>query len=218
MKKTFTLIISCVLIINVNAQFQKGNKVLGFGLDFTSDSREQNYSPSIGRVKSNLVNISTEFGFAKAESRVNGFYLNLGYGVANTEYVQPSIYTTKSQTVDIGLGYFVRKYMPLANRFYVFGEGSAGAFYSANYFSKLKDPYFQRFGASISIKPGLAYKLKERFLLELRFADLANIGYTQQEARTGVDNKNVDRHFNIGSRLGLGYLNNIGIGARWIIK
>ncbi|RXK59766.1 hypothetical protein ESA94_11955 [Lacibacter luteus] len=218
MKKIITLSIIVLLAFNASAQFQKGNKVLGFGLNVNSSSREITYDPGTRLIKTNTLNLNAELGFAKSASQLNGFYLSSGYGKTKSFAASSSSVYNTNQALHLGAGYFARKYMPLANRFFVFGEVRAGGFYSANYRARLEDAYQQEFGASVSLKPGLAYKINERFLVELSFADLANVTYSQLEYETGLGNKNINRNFNLGTSLGLGYLSNIGIGARWIIK
>lgn len=217
MKKIITLSVIVLLAFNASAQFQKGNKVLGFGFNVGSSSREITYDPAVRLIKNNYVNLNAELGFAKSENRLNGFYISSGYGTSK-QYNTSSATTNKNQEVNFRAGYFARKYVSLANRFFVFGEAEAGGFYAANYRARLNDAYQQNFGASVSLRPGLAYKIKERFLLELEFADLANITYSQLEYETGLGNKSINRSFNLGTSLGLGYFANIGIGARIILK
>jgi hypothetical protein len=52
----------------------------------------------------------------------------------------------------------------------------------------------------------------------VRFADFVNAGYGWQKSKSANGNSSTQNGFNLGTSLGLGYLNNIGIGARWIIK
>lgn len=217
MKKISTLSVIVLLAFNASAQFQKGNKVLGFGLNVNSNSREITYDPNLRLIKTNNVNLNTKLGFAKSESRLNGFFLSSGYGKTKS-YLASSNNSYSNQSINFGAGYFARKYMSFGNRFFVFGEAAAGGFYAANYRAKLSDTYQQNFGASVSLRPGLAYKIKERLLLELEFADLANITYSQSENETGMSDKRIERNFSLGTSLSLSYFGNIGIGLRIILK
>ncbi|MBK8087326.1 MAG: hypothetical protein IPK31_04890 [Chitinophagaceae bacterium] len=100
----------------------------------------------------------------------------------------------------------------------MFGEGRADLnYFQGNNNTNTANPDTQGYGVNLGLYPGLAYKWNSRFLFELRFADFVNIGYSHREVK-GINNtKDVQRNFSLGTSLGLGYLNNIGIGARWIM-
>ena len=52
----------------------------------------------------------------------------------------------------------------------------------------------------------------------VRFADFVSVGNAWQKNKSANGNSSTQNSFNLGSSLGLGYLSNIGIGARWILK
>lgn len=217
MKKTFTLAIASLLITNANAQFQKGNKVVGFSFNASSATVQQQ-NPNLTQInKENLFNLSIELGFAIKPNLVTGFYLNGGTGTLETEYRTPASTVFKSKLQNLGGGLFIRNYKKIKGDFFVFGEARAGVSYSETKNTLSNFTEYKRNNISAGIYPGLAYKWNNRFLLDLRFPDLLSVNYNKLESFTSaaaVDQKN----FNISTSLGLGYLNNIGIGARWIIK
>ena len=105
--------------------------------------------------------------------------------------------------------------MSLSKSFYVFGDGRVGAGVGG----QKSDPAsstLHSFNATARIFPGVAYKWNKNILLEVRFADLLSAGYSRQKT-TGSGGTSVQSGFNLNSNLGLGYLQNFGIGARWII-
>lgn len=219
MKKFFTIYVMLILTISATAQFQKGNKVLGFGINFQSNSNEIN-SAAVPQInKSTGFNVSVELGFAKKENRLNGFFLNSGYGVSKTEYPSQPTINYKNDNYNAGAGYFTRYYKPLGKNFFVFGEGRAGFNYSQQN-NKTNSSHFnpKQFGVNAGLYPGLAYKWNQRFLLELRFADIVTVGYSQGTVIAANSKKDIQRNFSFGSNLGLGYLSNIGIGTKWILK
>lgn len=219
MKKKFLLLNLLLLLFfsNTIAQFQKGDKVLGFGLNFQSYTNEINSGVIPQTNKSTGINISLELGFAKKENRLNGFFINGGYANSKIEYSTQPISNSTSNFSTIGTGYFTRRYKSLGKSFFVFGEGRAGFNYSnqnnpSNTANKLKS-----YGVNAGIYPGIAYKFNNRFFLEVKLGDFISIGYSRQEI-TGTNNrKDFQSSFSLASSLGLGYLKDLGIGARWII-
>lgn len=219
MQKFFILCFLSMLSFSSKAQFQRGNKVLGFGLNFQTSSNEINSSTVPQTTKNSGYNVSVELGFAKKENRLSGFFLNSGYGVSKIEYSGQPANNYKNNNFNIGGGYFTRKYQSLGKNFFVFGEGRAGFNYSQqNNHSNTTNQSPKQFGVSAGLYPGLAYKWTNRFLLELRFADFVSVGYSQGIYIASNNKKDIQRNFLLGSSLGLGYLNNIGIGTKWILK
>ncbi len=218
MQKIFTLCLLSVLYFSATAQFKKGDKVLGAGLNFQSSKNENNFSTLSQTNKGTSFNLSAELGIAKKESRLNGFFINAGYGVNKQEYPTQPASNSKNDNFNAGIGYFSKCYKSLGKNFFVFGEGSAGLnYFQGNNNANTANPDTQGYGVNLGLYPGLAYKWNSRFLFELRFADFVNIGYSHREVK-GINNtKDVQRNFSLGTSLGLGYLNNIGIGARWIM-
>lgn len=217
MKKFITLSVIVLLAFNASAQFQKGNKVLGFGLNI-GQSSNNSISPATTQSSSGFgINGSLSLAKAKSETRLNGFLVNIGYGKGVSKNSNPVFTDGFSESYNAGLGYFMRKYKPLGKNFFVFGEAQAAVNYNRHILRDIQTSDVDQYQASIGIYPGLAYKLSDHFLLELRFADLANLSYSYTERKLGNTNE-YNRSLSFGTSLGLGYLHNIGIGARWIIK
>lgn len=212
MQKLLTLFVFSIFVFTANAQFQKGNKVLGAGLNFQTNETE--YKPSNTKSVTNNLGLNLEIGFAKNANKLNGFFINAGYG--QTKYGNTSQSTSNSTS--LGAGYFSKIYKPLGKSFFVFGEGRAGINYYKQKISDIPLSNSQQYGMSITVYPGLAYKWNDRILLELRFGDFAAVNYNFQKTTFSNGDKNTSNGFSLTSNLGLGYLSNIGIGARWIIK
>lgn len=208
-----------LLASSAMAQFKKGDKVIGAGLSFSSSKMEYNSSAVPSTAVQTGFNLSAELGFAKKENRLSGFFANAGYARAKNEYPSQPAANSTAANFNAGAGYFSRVYKPLGRNFYIFGEGRAGFnYYQSNNSAAISGPEIQDYGVNLGLYPGLSYKWKERLLLELRFADFVNIGYSQRAIKTANNKKDNQQSFSLGSSLGLGYLSNIGIGARWVIK
>nr|WP_294907621.1 hypothetical protein [uncultured Lacibacter sp.] len=218
MKKLLVLSTIVLLAINANAQFQKGNRVLGFGLNLQSINNNSLYPASESTNKGFTLGGSVSLAKAKSETRLNGFTLYAGYGKSKVNNIGPVNSNQFSEDYSAGLGYFMRKYQSLGKNFFVFGEAQASFNYSRQLMRYgVSSSDNNNYGGTIGIYPGLAYKWNDRFLFELRFADFAALSYNYTEQRSG--NSDVyNRAVSFGTSLGLGYLHNIGIGARWIIK
>jgi hypothetical protein len=219
MQKFFILCFLSILSFSSNAQFQKGNNVLGFGINFQTNSNEINSASIPQTNKSTGFSVSAELGFAKKENRLSGFFLNTGYGVSKQEYPSQPTSNFKSDNFNVGAGYFTRCYKSLGKNFFVFGEGRAGINYSQqNNKTNTSNSNPKQYGVNAGLYPGLAYKWNNHFLLELRFADFVSVGYSQGTFTSANNKKDIQHNFSLGSSLGLGYLNNIGIGTKWILK
>lgn len=210
----FALFISTSLV----AQFSNGDKVLGFGMGFNTNSTEQTSSSFNQTTKSNLFNLSTELGFANGEHSLKGFFINGGFGRQKFENTSQPGSNYKEDNYNVGGGFFTRRYKPLGKSFFVFADGRLGFNYGEKKVGSTSSNNEKNYNASAGIYPGVAYKWNQKFLLELRFADLISTGYTRIQTKNGVNNaKSTSSSFGIYSSLGLGYLQNFGIGARWII-
>jgi hypothetical protein len=210
------LFFSLLFSITVSAQFQKGNKVLGLGLSFGSNSSENFNGNTTLTNRSSGLNISTELGFAKNQTTLNGFFLNAGVGSQKFESTQAP--STKSTSYTAGAGYFMRKYKPLGKSFFVFGDLRGGFNYSHQ--NSNQNQQFDQTGYNISASlfPGVAYQWNRKFLLEIRMGDLISTGYNKNIQKNSSTSERVENSsFGFSSSLGLGYFQNLGIGIRWIV-
>jgi hypothetical protein len=216
------LLLNCIIALifssSAFAQFQKGDKILGLGLNFGTNKNENSTAVSSQVNRTFVVNVSTELGFAVNENRVHGFFINGGYGRSRYDFPSQPINTSKTNNYNAGAGYFIRNYKPLGKSFFIFGDGRAGFNYSDQNYTSNTAEKGKSYGVQAAIYPGIAYKLNKRFLLEVRFADLVSLGYSKQESTNSANQKSEQNAFSFGSSLGAGYLKDISIGARWIIR
>lgn len=221
MQKIFTLTLLLLIALSSEAQFNKGNKVLGFGLSFYNQTNNSSiYTPLYTNTYQSLsTSLTLSIAKAKSETRLNGFFISTGYGNSKDDNAS-NINDRYQENFSVNGGYFIRKYKPIVNKFYVFGEGAASAGYSRQniYNAPASSNKQTNVYTGVSVYPGIAYKWNDRFLFEVRFADFANINFQYGETINNPGDKNINRSVSFGTSLGLGYFNNIGIGARWIIK
>ncbi|MBX9782008.1 MAG: hypothetical protein K2X48_01830 [Chitinophagaceae bacterium] len=200
------------------AQFQKGNKVLGFGLGFNSFSNEETANNFTQKRNGTGFNLSTELGFATGANRLNGFFVSGGFNRTRFENPAQAGSKFKEDSYNAGAGFFTRVYKPIGKSFFVFGDGRAGFNYSEQRVGATTFNNQKNYSVAAAIYPGIAYKWNQKFLLELRLADLLSLNYSHVRTKNGVNNaKSTSNNFGLNSSLGVGYLQNFGIGARWIL-
>lgn len=217
-KKIVLPVALCLAVFAVNAQFMKGDKVLGAGLSFSTSKTEGNSNPnSVYTSTSNSGGISLELGLAGRANRLSGFYINASAGNSKSTYENLPSFNTSSDFYSLAPGLFTRRYQSLGKGFYLFAEGRAGAMYSRN--NTANSPYIKRtsLGISAGLYPGLSYKAGNRFMLDLRFADFISLSVDRHVNSTAAGLKDISTAAGFSSSLGIGYLQQIGIGARWII-
>lgn len=218
MKRTLLFGLLFFIYFGTFAQFQKGNKVLGFGLNFSTGKSEQTSGQFISTSKNNGFSVPAELGFAGKANRLNGFYLTVSNSKSKWETNTPLATNRTLTNQSYGLGYFTRIYKSLGKNFFVFGDARGGYTYTEQKDEETTTSTRKQNSMNVLFFPGIAYKWNNKFFLEVRTGDLINFGYTNSKTTNSTTNiKNTSSSFDFNSSLGLGFLQNFGIGARWII-
>jgi hypothetical protein len=173
MKKLSTLLFWTFLLLTTSqAQIKKGSLLLGGDLSFYS-------SKTNGGSNSNTENdflIAPSIGKAVKDNTFLGGQLNIRFGKNYLDYNPTEDYRRHSY----GAGVFYRKYKMLANKFYLFLQGSLGANFSKVEFKSSVDYYYDQKNLVVSanLYPGLSYRITEKLFLEAGFRDIASIAYS----------------------------------------
>lgn len=216
-KQTLFVLTGLVISVTAGAQFTKGDRLLGAGLNITHNNFESNSGFTPYTTRSNNAGLSLDLGFASRENRISGFYIGGGYGKSKTEYPAQPTSNSSTENTSANAGFYTRRYRALGKDFFLFAEGRAGLEFGKNDISTANNGDQTFFAVRAGVYPGISYRAGKRFLLDLRFADFASIGYSRNTYKGSGNIKDVQTNFGFSSSLGLGYLSNIGIGARWII-
>jgi hypothetical protein len=218
MKKNYLLALTgLILSISAGAQFKKGDRLLGAGLSIGHSNFESNSGFTPYNTRTNNAGLNLDMGFASRENRFSGFYIGGEYGKSKSEYpAQPTTNNT-SENFNTMVGFYTRRYKALGKDFFLFAEGRAGFEYGENRITTVNNGDQTNIAVRAGIYPGISYRAGKRFLLDIRFADFVSVGYTRNTYKGSSNVKDVRSTFGFNSSLGLGYLSNIGIGARWII-
>ena len=200
------------------AQFQKGNKVLGFGFGLSTAKGETQNSPFTQTNTTHTVNGTLELGFATKENKLHGFYIGSSYNQNRSETNQPFTANSKNTFQSYNAGYFTRMYKSLGKSFYVFGDIRGGYNYAQTKIINTVETTQKVHGVNAAFFPGITYKWNNRFLLEVRTGDFISVAYNNSTSTNNTNSqKFVSNSFSVNSSLGLGFLQNFGIGARWIV-
>jgi len=218
MKKNYLFVLTGLLLtVSASAQFTKGDRLLGAGLNLSHSKGEYNSGFTPYTTTSNNASLTLDLGFASRTNRASGFFISGGYGKSKTEYPAQPTTNSSNESFNTSAGFYTRRYRPLGKDFFLFAEGRAGVDFDKSQISNTNTGDQTFFSVRASISPGISYRAGKRFLLDLRFADFASIGYTRNTYKGSSNIKDIQTTFGFSSSLGLGYLQNIGIGARWII-
>lgn len=227
MKKIASLTTAALVFLSLtaSAQIKKGSFFLGGDIAVanvktsrTSTSSSGNTPPG-GKIKA--LSIQPVIGIAVKENLIAG--VDVAYSKGKSENVAS---TGTINQDGFGAGVFLRRYYPLASRFYLFGQARLGY---AKQNSEQKLPSTSQFTikeetASVlaSLYPGLAYNVTKSFYLEVGFSNLLQTGYektTRTESQTFNNNTvrtvNTEKGFFMQSSLA--NTTSLNVGVRFII-
>jgi hypothetical protein len=145
--------------------------------------------------------------------------LNLGYISSKAEniYNGNTYFNYKSNLYNLGV--FYRKYKKLAGDFYLFGEGGADFFTSKQTNTNVQpntETVVDGTGGSLSLMPGVSYKICKKMQLEISLPDILSASYGSYKA-TPQTNNSTQKVFNINSSLNGSLLNSVGVGFRFVL-
>lgn len=183
MKKVY---FSCALILTsyfAEAQISKGTILLGGNLQLntSTDKSVTAAGTQVGSKTSTTgITVYPSIGWAVKDNLVLGIqpgigYYNSGDGAGNYD----------SKENDYSLGIFLRKYKPLGNRFYFFGESMLSFAYQLPTDDDPGNPVIHQDGKNIDLSlgfsPGAAYALSRKWLMEVEFPNVISARYAHDK-------------------------------------
>jgi hypothetical protein len=181
LKLLFSVVFVCTLLTTSYAQINKGTVWIGSNFSYSRN----NFTPDQVGIsdKARIVSILPSFGVAIKDNVVLGVFGN--YTTINREQQTTSYYSKRDEKT-YGGGLFVRRYVPVFKRFYLYGEGRLGynkleseenwATTSASGTNKLKS-----WETGLTFTPGIAYGITRSILLEAGAAALFDARYRSTE-------------------------------------
>lgn len=223
MKKIYALVLCCLSATFAHSQFDKGQKILGGGIGFSSNDYgdpADNYYTS----NTSTFTFSPSVGWFSKPNKLYGIGLTYGYNSNKTiNVLNNSTELTKSHS--IGVRFFSQRFFSLTQNLFFTVTGSIGGSYSFgeitsttnNVENKTKTPGY---GVAADLAPGLSYKLSKRLLFDAYLNSLISINYFRQmrkDPSTG-NTRTFQKGFNVSSSLSNTNIGNVGLGFRWLLR
>lgn len=206
----------------VHAQIRKGSIFLGGGISFGNQKIEMSGSGfGVPSQTTKLTIINPAVGIAIKDNLIIG--INLTY--SDAKQTVPSNNNSTLTIKQAGGGLFIRKYFPIAERFYLFGEGGLGylhqeqeqidAFGSGSNTNSAKG-----YSINLNLYPGVSYAITKRFFLELGLNNLLAAKYesltlSSRSTYSPSVTNGTAKTFSLTSSLS--NASEISIGARFIL-
>ncbi len=210
MKKNFLSLILLFTITLTQAQIKKGVHFLGGSLGIYN---EKTSSDTTADLVSNNFSFTPAYGRAIKDNLIFGADLMLQTGKYEN-------ILNKENRQSYGAGIFLRKYMELGKKFYLFAEGRFGGYYETidAQSSYYPEGNYDRKGFTLQagLYPGVAFAVTKKFHLETGFNNLLYAQYSKTKTDfKGSSPDTETNRFNIGSSLS-GF-NGFVVGFRFIL-
>ena len=219
------LILSFLVGTSTYCQFEKGQKIIGGNIGFVTGKTNNSYSGSYTSAYSN-VSINPSFGWFIKPNVLWGIGLLYGLNYQkNNIYMAPDV--TKIWRNSLGVNVFSQKFFNLTRNFFFTVNTSGGAGYSFGKQTNTANDIENKstnsgYSVSLSVSPGLSYRLTPRLLFDANLSNLIYISYyynqTKAKDAVGSDIKTFDKSFSLSSSLSNTTLGNVGLGFRWLLK
>lgn len=204
------------------AQISKGATFIGGWVNL-SFSKEEPENSTIIR-KTNNWNVRPQVGKVIADNKVAGIFLNMGGSLSRQSASPANVSETK--TAYYGGGVFYRRYYPLGQRFFFFGDGALGL---SRFTDKRRNDngttnfiYYTANGlqANFFLSPGVSFQASRRLHLEASLSNLIALTYqgattTQYTSPNTVHSRAKGRSFEALANANA--FNNLAVGMRWIL-
>jgi len=159
----------CTFIVTTHAQqISKGSIWLGGNISYNQNKTDNENDPD---TKTQSLSIAPAIGKAVSDNLVAGVRLSYLY---NKFITDGNSYDERQY----GGSVFVRRYLPVISRLYVFGEGSVGASHYRG--GQMKGGSF-----TIALTPGVSVGINKKLQLETGFNSLFNTYYMKRKPIAG---------------------------------
>jgi hypothetical protein len=226
MKKLYALASFVVLFSSVHAQVKSGDIILGGNLSYSNQGTTVPQAPGVvspsALTKQNNLIINPSIGKAVRDNLVVG--LDLSYGHSDFSYNASGNPAQTSSANSFTAGVFVRRYKPLGNGFYLFGQAelSGGYSHSSSFNPQTAESSSTEngYGVTLQLYPGIAYALNRRWQIETGLPNFFSIDYTHQKTTASYTNGVPDQtstYHNFSLASALTGTNEFTVGVRYFI-
>lgn len=228
MKKVFTLITTLAIAVVCDAQFEKGQILFGPTLSFGGNSAKISNINIINlppESKDNHINFGINTELIKMQNSSAGLGLRINYGLYSYKYEG----TRNDQNFfqhSFSIGIAKIKFYSIAEKwlFYYNTNADLGYTCSKNNFNisttnnELK---LNKGSLSLSVEPGIAFKLRKNLLVGLKLANLFSGGYAYYENynKNNLGEKSVEKgsDFSLNTNLTSNILGSTALNLKWIL-
>lgn len=174
----FLLALACAL--TSQAQIDKGSLLVGSNIGYTQGKIK--YEQSVQTFKNNTFVISPSVGVAIKENLVAG--VRFAYSKQTQKITYDVNNSSDYENKNYGGGIFIRRYVPVINRLYVFGEGTAAytnikETSTQKYYTSTTERKTTGWSTGLSFTPGISYGVSKKFQIEGGFNSLFNAAYVK---------------------------------------
>jgi len=221
-KNYVALVLCCISTTLVYAQFDKGQKVLGGSIGFSSNNYKDPANNFYNSDNSSFI-FSPSVGWFNKTNQLSGIGLNYGYSSYKTINSSGS-FTEVTKNHSIGAEFFSQRFISLAQNLFFTINSSFGGNYSfgtkkstTNNVDYKDETRGYNIGAEIA--PGLSYKLTKRLLFDSYLNNFISINYNYLRQKLSSGNTGlVQKNFSVSSSLSNTSIGNVGLGFRWLLS
>lgn len=156
------LLMLCILVgvgTSVKAQLSQGTLAIGGGISYTSEKTEF----SGDEVESNSFSFTPSIGFFASDNLIVGIN-----GSLSTSKGYSDEFDIEVKTFNIGIGPFVRSYIPTSNDKFAFYVEGGVQYVSSKIEAVDDDGELKSTGFGVNVSPGFTYFLNEHWGLDLQ--------------------------------------------------
>jgi hypothetical protein len=185
MKQKSLLVLVCIfsLAASTKAQINKGSVWLGGNIGY---SESENKFQSMNNSDIKTIAFKPAAGKAIKENLIAG--VTLTYAKSSSKSDPTGSYNSEKTDKTIGGGVFLRRYIPVVNRLYVFGQVDAGYYNSKSTIEEATSATTKNktnikgWSAAISVTPGVSYAINNKLHLETGFNSLFSTVYGKSKS------------------------------------
>jgi hypothetical protein len=173
-KIVLSLIFVCAFMVTTRAQISKGAVWVGGSIGYNQSKTKMDTTT----YKTSTANINPGVGFVVKDNLVVGVSLLYRQQKTNNYLSKES---DKDETYGVGL--FVRKYFPVINRLYVFGDAglnynhTKGSTTNTYYPNTVNKTTSKGWLGGVNITPGVSFAVTKKFHLETSLSNLLGVAY-----------------------------------------
>jgi len=207
MKQKFLLASVTVLLLSLTtkAQIGKGSVWLGGNIGYSSSRTSGSGTGPVNSPEAKTKSgwIAPAIGKAVKDNLIVG--ISLSY--QNVHYSDYAQYKKDNENY-YGAGFFIRQYVPVLNRLYVFGQGNINFRYYKSE-ADLSDNYppnthteDKGWNVGLGFQPGVSFAINKKLQLETGFNNLISVQYQDsKETSNYVDFGRKNKQFSAGLNL-----------------